>query len=145
MTEPRRSIAPVIIGLTITGLLLVFLAYATKRRTAELKDVPQLTLLFPAANDVLNNPVIVRFTSSQPIKLAATGWGYKRLHLHAWIDNTQYMPAATDIREISTGTYEWTLNGVQPGNDKILYLAWADASHHPIPEGASPRLTISVR
>lgn len=144
VSSPTKTILPVIIGLSITAVLLAFLAYAAKHRTNELNSIPHLTLLYPVANAVLDTPIVVRFTSTEPISLAPTGWGHKQLHLHAWLGSMQLMPAAADIKEVAPSTYEWKLNA-QRGADQLLYLAWADASHHPIPEGASQRITISIR
>ena len=144
VSSPQRTILPVIIGLSITAVLLVFLAYAAKRRTNELNSIPQLTLVYPGEAAVLDTSVVVRFTSTKPLTLAATGWGYQQLHLHAWLGDAQLMPAAADIQAVDASTYEWRISA-PPGPERVFYLAWADAHHHAIPQGASQRVTVSIR
>ena len=87
----------------------------------------------------------VRFTSAQPIELRASGWGTGRLHLHAWVDGVEHMPAAADIRALDGNTYVWTLSNIQPSMTRLrLYLAWSDAAHRPLPASATDTITLRM-
>lgn len=145
MSEARKSIRPVAIGIALTAIMLMFLAYAASKRRAEIDAVPRLTVLSPTDGEAVTLPLIVRFTTTAPLELQPMGWTAASYHLHAWLGNTQLMPDANDIREIAHYTYEWRLDHAPPGEHQQFHLSWADMMHNPIPEGASRQITLSVR
>ncbi|HUP89052.1 MAG TPA: hypothetical protein VM100_06880 [Longimicrobiales bacterium] len=145
MNETRKSIMPVVVGIALTAVLLVFLAYAASKRRAEIDAVPRLTLLSPTEGASVTLPLIVRFTSTVPLELQSMGWTAASHHLHAWLDNTQLMPAAKDIHKIDGNTYEWRIDQTPHGDQMQFRLSWADMKHNPIPEGASRQITLSIR
>lgn len=140
----RPNALPVAIGILLTCVLLFLLGYLARKRSADQRDVPQLQIVDPHTNTVVNAPVALRFTSTQNLALQQTGWGYGGLHLHAWLNDVQHMPAATDIIRAADGSYAWTLPQSQPGPAQTLRLGWADSAHRPIAAGASPAIVITV-
>lgn len=134
---PRRSFAPVLFGITLTAGLLLLIGYvASKRRTADAAGAPQLTITRPFKSDVVDSPLIVRFTSARHITLQPGGWGYERLHVHAQVNGVQHMPAAADIRPLNRVTFDWTLPAVRKGSVQ-LSLGWADRNHRELSHGGS--------
>lgn len=146
MTEPQRAnLIPLIIGMALTGLLLATLAYLARMRNAEeAVAVPELAITAPVDGAVTDSPLILRFTSTQPLELLATGWGYRRFHLHASVGGVEHMPAAADIQAVGPGMYQWTLQTGTPGQHRI-YLGWADMSHRAITPGASDTITVEFQ
>lgn len=145
MSQPEHHKAiPVVIGITLTALVLGFVAYvANARRHAEAVAVPQLSILSPGEGAAVDSPLVVRFTSNQPLVLNPTGWGYRTLHLHAWVNGVQLMPAAADVVQSDSATYEWTLAlGRGP---QALSLAWADQAHRPLTAGGSDTIRVELR
>lgn len=145
MNSTRRNLLPVILGIAITGVFLVLLAYMANRRRADLAATPQLTIVAPAGDAAVDSPLVVRFTSSRQLELQSTGWGTSGLHLHATVGSTQHMPAARDISTVGANTYEWVLAAVPRGSNQALQLSWADMQHHPLPQGASSQISVTVR
>ena len=144
MTEQRRSIAPVVLGLVFTGAFLVAIGYAaSQRRKAEANTAPQVIMLSPAAGDVVSSPITLRFTSSRPLTPAIGGWGDGRYHIHALIAGREYMPAAADIEAGPDGTYTWRISADVKGAAS-LSLVWADRSHRRLPESTTP-ISVEVR
>lgn len=140
-----RKLLPIAIGMALTGLLLATLAYlASARNQVESRAIPQLSITAPVAGAVLDSPLVIRFTSPEPIHLQPTGWGYRRLHLHAWVNGVEIMPAAADISMLQPGSYSWTLAGIAPGVRR-LYVGWADMSHRPITPGGSDTIGVQIR
>ena len=146
MTETeRRNVVPVVIGLALTSLFLLLLAYlANARRNAERFAVPAITILAPTDGAAVDSPLVVRFSSSQPIELRASGWGYRTFHLHALVNGIQHMPAATDLVAEDSAHYRWTLQAVSRGAAE-LYIAWADQAHRPLAKGGSDTLQVTIR
>ncbi|MGQ0561559.1 MAG: hypothetical protein ACT443_06765 [Gemmatimonadota bacterium] len=146
MSEPQRSnLLPVVIGIALTCVLLAGLAYAAKkRRDAARQPAPQLAVLQPEFGAAVDSPLVVRFASTRPLELRASGWGSASYHLHAWIDGVEHMPAATDIVALDSLRYQWTLAPVARGPVR-LFLAWADQAHRPLRRGASDTVTAIIR
>jgi hypothetical protein len=144
MTEPRRSIAPVVFGLVLTGAFLVAIGYAaSQRRKAEAITAPQVMVLSPADGDVVPAPITVRFTSSRPLTPAVGGWGDGRYHIHAVINGREYMPAAADIEGTPDGSYIWRIAADAKGA-ATLSLVWADRAHRRLPD-PTPTISLQVR
>lgn len=132
--EPRRpNITAVVIGMLLTMLLLIALRYLAIKRGREPIGVPALTIVAPNPNSAVDSPLIVRFSSSQPIALHPTGWGTGQLHLHARVNGAEHMPAANDISR-ADATYAWTLHAVGRG-PFIVQIGWADRHHRELATG----------
>lgn len=148
MTEDRtygRRLLPLVIGMVLTGIFLAVLAYlANARNEVESRAIPQLSITAPGSGAVIDSPLVIRFTSPEEIQLQPTGWGYRRLHLHAWVNGVEIMPAAADIVRTGPGSYSWTLAGTAPGEVRLL-IGWADMSHRPITPGASDTVAVEIR
>ena len=145
MTPPRRSFAPILLGLALTVGLLALIGYsASKRRAAESAGAPQLTITKPARGETVDSPLAVHFTSTRPISLQPSGWLHGRLHLHANVNDVQFMPAVTDIRALDSMTYSWTLHGVGKGAAR-LYVGWGDPAHRELSQGASDTISVTIR
>lgn len=142
-TQPR-SIAPVIIGIMITMAFLALLAYAAKKRQSEQAAVPALEIVSPVSGATIDSPLVVTFRSPQPIEAGPTGWGASGLHLHAWVNDIQYMPAAADISAAGESRYRWSLPSVARG-PLIIRLGWADAQHRPLSAGSTPDISVSLK
>ncbi|HEY0672244.1 MAG TPA: hypothetical protein VGD27_08265 [Longimicrobiales bacterium] len=137
-------ILPVIIGIVLTGILLIGLGYiAKKRQSRELETIPQLTIVQPGPGEALDSPLVVRFASTRPIELKSTGWGTGTLHLHAHVNHVEHMPAAADITRADT-LYLWQLPAV-PRGPLILHLGWADQRHRALGTGASDSVRATLR
>ena len=144
MSEQRRSIAPVVFAVVLTGAFLVAIGYAaSQRRKAEANTAPQVRVLSPAAGDIVAAPITVRFTSSRPLEPAEGGWGDGRYHIHALINGREYMPAAADIEAGPDGTYTWRIAASVKGA-ATLTLVWADRGHRRLP-GSPPPIPLEVR
>jgi hypothetical protein len=87
--------------------------------------------------------VVLRFRSSERLGLTGDGWGVGAFHIHVEVDGVEYMPARGEIREVGRDEYEWLLRGLGTGT-RTLRLFWSDASHRPIEEGASDRVTVPL-
>lgn len=104
---------------------------------------PSLVLIAPADGDTVASPVGLRFTAGNELSLGPMGWTSNDLHLHAWLDGTEVMPAAADIRDAGDGTFLWTLDA-EPGA-RTLQLRWAGMDHGDLDAGASRSIGIIVR
>jgi hypothetical protein len=145
MNEPTpRRVLPVVIGIAATMLFLLLLGYLVQRRAREEATVPSLTVLAPSEQAFVDSPLVVRFRSTRPLGLTSAGWGTGQLHLHAWVNGVQIMPAAADIRSDQTGAYEWVVNQATRGRTQ-LWLGWADAAHRAITAGSSPSTSVTIR
>jgi len=141
----RRSFAPVLLGIGLTCAFLLLIGYAaSKRRALESAQLPRLTITAPAEGDVVDSPLVVHFTSARPIGLQPSGWGYEDFHLHAWINGVQYMPAAADIRQVDSDTYDWTLASIGNGGAQI-YLGWSDQAHRERRQSSSDTISFEIR
>lgn len=138
-----RQIRPVLIGIGLTIVMLAGLAYLAGHRRASSQDrVPQLRIVQPVSGPV-DSPLVLRFTSTQPLRLASGGWGTGGLHLHALINGTSHMPAAADI-EIRDSLYLWTIPAV-PRGSLVISLGWGDRQHRELRTGASDTIRAVVR
>lgn len=105
----------------------------------------QLMIDAPATGDtVAAGPLVVRFQAGAGLRLEPNGWQADGLHLHAYLDGREHMPAAADITPAGPGTFEWRLPPLEPG-EHTLSLAWSESMHSPVTEGASPIVRFVVR
>ena len=139
-----QQIRPVLIGIGLTMLLLAGLAYlANQRRSAGPRHIPSLRILHPAAPGTVDSPLVIKFTSSDPLRLLPTGWGSGDLHLHATINGVSYMPAASEISE-AVSTYSWTITSLNRG-PAVINLGWADMRHRELQTGTSDTVRAVIR
>lgn len=111
--------------------------------TTSAGDVPAITLLAPQSGDTVDAPITVRFRAGERLALGPMGWASDDLHLHAYVDGIEIMPAAADIEPQSDGTFIWHLPAV-PG-ERTLELSWAGMQHGSLSEGASGQIRVVVR
>ena len=139
-----KRIAPVLIGIAITIVFMVGLAYlARSRRAAGSATPPQLQLIMPRGNAVVDSPLVIRFVSTEPLALQPGGWGARNLHIHARINDIEHMPAAGDIAVADSG-YLWTLASAAKGQ-AVLEIGWADHAHRELAAGKSDVVTVTIR
>lgn len=146
MTEApqSKSIAPVVVGIVLTMVFLAALAYVANKRQSEQAAVPALEIVSPVSGASIDSPLVVTFGSSRPIELGPTGWGVAGLHLHAWVNDVQYMPAAADITAAGESRYRWSLPTVARG-PLTIRLGWADAQHRPLSAGSTADVSASLK
>jgi hypothetical protein len=136
---------PAIIGLALAGIgiLALGLWLGTRERVPA---VPALTLVTPAAGEAVDRPLVLVFdVSPTRLRIGPGGWGVGTLHIHAWIDEREFMPAAADIEYIgSPARYRWVIDGVEPG-ERTARVGWSDAQHRPVAAGMSDTVRFTVR
>jgi hypothetical protein len=143
--ESRPSFLPVVIGITLTCVMLAALGYAASRRNAVNRaGAPLLTVVSPVDGAAADSPLVIRFTSARPIELRESGWGHANFHLHAMVEHVEHMPAAADIVAIDSLQYEWTI-AATPSGPAHFVLGWADQAHRPVREGASDTVHVVIQ
>jgi hypothetical protein len=145
MTDPAaKKIVPVLIGIALTIILLIFLAYiSSQRRQHVVLAVPDLQIVSPLSSAAIDSPLTMRFRSTEPLELRDDGWGVRNLHLHARINDVEHMPAAADIQS-EDSLYVWILPAVRAGRVTIQ-LGWADQAHRELSRGASAVAHVTIR
>ena len=139
-----KRILPVIIGMGLTIVLLAGLAYISHQRAQiEHLAAPALTIIDPQPDAQVDSPLVVHFTSAEPIELQPSGWGFANFHLHARVNGVEYMPAAAEIKQTADG-YAWLLPYVARGPVEIR-LGWADQVHRELSTGASDTVRATLR
>ncbi len=139
-----KRILPVIIGIGLTIVLLAGLAYISQQRAkVQHLAAPALTILEPQPDAQVDSPLVIHFTSAEPIVLQPSGWGYANFHLHARVNGVEYMPAAAEITQTANG-YAWSLPIVARGPVEIR-LGWADQAHRELSTGASDTVRAILR
>lgn len=106
-------------------------------------DAPPVVLLSPTTGDTVASPIRLRFTAGDRLGLGPMGWASDDLHLHAYVDGREIMPAAADIAAADDGTFSWTLP-LEPGVRRIQ-LQWAGMDHGAVTSGRSSEVTVLVR
>jgi hypothetical protein len=130
-----RRLFPVFIGIGLTILFLIGLAYLADRRRIAEPVIQSIDLLEPASGAAVDSPLVVRFATTAPLALSDRGWGTRQLHLHARVDGVEHMPAPADIiREDSV--FVWTLPVVRKG-PHTLRIGWANLAHRELSTGAA--------
>jgi len=112
-------------------------------RTDLSTGVPSLVLIEPQAGDTVGRPLVLRFTAGNELALGGMGWASNDLHLHVYVDGTEIMPAAADIRDAGDGTFLWTLP-VESGMRRVQ-LRWAGMDHGNLEIGASREIDVVVQ
>jgi hypothetical protein len=145
MTEQPTAarLLPVFIGVGLTVLLLIALGYLAERRRNAAPFAQPIRVIDPAGGQAVDSPLVVRFTTSESLSLHPTGWGTERLHLHARVGGTEYMPAAADIVQRDS-IFAWTLPAVPRGTHTVT-LGWADLHHRELSAGRTPELIVTIR
>ena len=139
-----KKITPVLVGIGLTIVLLVVLAYISDRRRNHVTLAPpDLQILSPAMSSVVDSPLTIQFRSAEPLVLRASGWGVRNLHLHARINGVEHMPAAADIRPADSA-YVWVLPAISAGT-LAIQLGWADQAHRELTKGASDVAHVTLR
>ena len=106
-------------------------------------EIPAITLLTPQPGDSLSAPIIAHFRAGDRLELGPMGWASDDLHLHAYVDSVEVMPAAADIEENADGTFTWHIPAESGAH--TLQLSWAGMHHGSITDGASEVVHIVVR
>jgi hypothetical protein len=140
---PPRSLLPVFIGIALTAVLLAGLAYLSSVRRNARPIAPTLTILQPAPGAAVDSPLVVQFTSSAPLVLTPSGWTSGTWHLHARVNQLEYMPAAAEITTLDS-SYQWVLPAVPRGAASIK-LGWADQRHRETSIGSSDVVRTTIR
>jgi hypothetical protein len=133
----------VFIGIALTAVFLIALAWLAQQRRNAAPLARPIRMISPADQAVLDSPLVVRFTTSEPLALHPSGWGTDKLHLHARVGAVKHMPAAADITRTDS-VFTWTLTAVPRGMHP-LKLGWADRRHRELSAGATPTRTITIR
>jgi hypothetical protein len=141
----RASLLPALIGFLLAGAGILALGLWLGSREAAPR-VPQLTLAEPTAAATVDRPLVLVFdVDRRRMRLGPGGWGVGQLHIHAWIDDREIMPAAADIEFIgSPARYRWTISGALPG-ERTARVGWSDLQHRPVQEGVSETVRFTVR
>lgn len=141
-TPPTRTLLPVFIGVGLTIVFLVGLGYLANQRRNAQPATPILRILAPTTAAV-DSPLVVHFTSSRPLELSANGWISGDWHLHARINDVEYMPAAAEIIRADSA-YVWTIPAVGRG-PLTLKLGWADRRHRETSAGSSDVVRTEIK
>lgn len=107
-------------------------------------SVPVLAILSPVAGKEVDQPAAVEFDAGSTLTLGPTGWTAEGRHLHLFAGDTELMASAQELRPMGGTRYRWTLPRL-PAGETTLRLAWSDASHRTIPDGASRTVPIFLR
>ena len=145
MTDSQRpNFLPVITGIGLTCLLLAALGYlANQRGKASRAGPPALGIVAPSEGMAIDSPLVIRFTSANPLDLRDSGWGHDKFHLHAVVNGVEIMPAARDIVRADSSHYQWTIGGARGA--ATFHLGWADQAHRPLRQGATDTVTVTIR
>lgn len=135
---------PAIVGFLVVGALLLAVGFLLGNRDGSDARVqpPALRVLAPASGDSVENPVVLTFRTTAPLELGAAGWAAGDLHLHAMVDDTEHMPAGSDITA-GDSIFTWQLPPLHPGAHRI-HLTWA-ARHHGNMIGRTDTVRVHVR
>lgn len=106
--------------------------------------VPTLAIVSPAPGAEVAQPLVVELDAGTPLVLGPTGWTADGRHLHLFAGGTEVMATATELQPAGGTRYRWTLQPL-PGDTTTLRLAWSDARHRTIPEGASAPVPVRLR
>jgi hypothetical protein len=111
---------------------------------AAAKAVPALSIVSPAAGTELPQPAAIEFDAGTPLVAGPTGWTAEGRHLHLLAGGTELMASAAEIQHLGGTHYRWTLPRL-PAGETTLRLAWSDAGHRTIQDGASPAVPVRLR
>ena len=142
MNDAPNRLLPVLIGMALTVVLLAALGYLANLRRNAVSSPPTLTVIAPAMAPA-DSPLIIRFTSTAPLELTSNGWVSSQWHLHARVNDVEYMPAAAEITTDGAG-YRWTLPAVRRG-PVTFHLGWADQAHREIASSRTPLVQTTLQ
>lgn len=147
-TQNQSRLVTVVGGLgilmVVAGLVVLTVQAVTPEpEVTAAGDVPRITLLAPQSGDTVRSPIPVHFSAGDRLALGGMGWASDDLHLHAYVDGAEVMPAAADIEAQPGGTFIWHL-AATPGV-RTLELGWAGMHHGALQEGASGQVRVVVR
>jgi hypothetical protein len=128
--------------MALTVVLLAALGYLANLRRNAASSPPTLTVIAPTTEPA-DSPLIVEFTSTAPLELTANGWTSGHWHLHARVNDTEYMPAAAEITS-DGDSYQWTISAIRRG-PLSLQLGWADQAHREIASSRTPPIQTTLR
>ena len=123
--------------------MLIGLGYLAEKRRHAAPLAQPINIIQPLDQQVVDSPLVLRFKTSEPLKLHPTGWGTDRLHLHARVGSIEFMPAAAEITATDSG-FSWVLAGVPRGRHTIN-VGWADLHHRELSAGRAAPFTVTVR
>jgi hypothetical protein len=144
---PHRDpgLVPAVIGFILAGvgILALGLWLGLRERTPA---TPQLTLVAPTASEAVDGPVYLLFDVDRSrMRIGPGGWGIGQLHVHAWVNGREIMPAAADIELVGNPSrYRWTL-GVLPPGEHTVRVGWSDVRHREVEAGSSEVVHFTVR
>jgi hypothetical protein len=142
MNDTPKRLLPVLIGMALTVVLLAALGYLANLRRNAATAPPTLTVIAPTTEPA-DSPLIIQFTSSAPLELTANGWVSSQWHLHARVNDVEYMPAAAEITTDGAG-YRWTIPAVGRG-PLSFHLGWADQAHREIASSRTPPVQTNLQ
>jgi hypothetical protein len=131
-------------GVMVLAALLLFVFGGPSDGDASDASPPAILLLSPESGASVDTPLELTFRVPVRIGPSPAGWGTGGHHLHAEIDGREFMPGPGDIRQLESGTYRWTVQGVRPGSSAVR-LFWSDRTHQPLSEGATPPVLLNIR
>jgi hypothetical protein len=141
---PRGTTAAAV-GIALGGIAILVLGFwlGTRERTPA---IPQLTLIEPRPGAVVERPVELIFDVHRSrMRVGPGGWGVGAIHIHAWVDGVEIMPAAADIEYIGApARYRWRLPRVEPG-ERSIRIGWSDIQHRELGDGGSGTVEVIVR
>lgn len=145
MAEAAPSRTPAIVGFLIAGAAILGASFlASTRDRSDVDDVPPITMIAPAPGDTVAGPLTLEFRTPAALELhGGMGWMAGDLHLHAMVNDSEYMPAAADVAAAGDSTWTWRLSALEPGDYRI-YLTWA-GRHHGNLRGVTDTVRIHVR
>ena len=130
--------------MVVTGIVVAAVqALRPEPSSAAAGDVPAIEVIAPQPHDTVDAPIAVHFRAGDRLALGRMGWASDDLHLHAYVDGAEIMPAAADIEARSDGTFVWRIPAA--AGERTLELSWAGMQHGSLREGASGEVRIVVR
>ena len=138
-----RLVGALGILMVATGVVVAVVQALRPDARTEDGEIPAITLLAPLQGDTVSAPIIAHFRAGDRLELGPMGWASDDLHLHAYVDSVEVMPAAADIEVNADGTYTWHIPAESGAHS--LQLSWAGMHHGSITAGASEVVHIVVR
>ena len=138
-----KRLLPVFIGVGLTVALLFGIGVVAERRRNAAPLAQPIHLVAPRDGQSVDSPLVIRFSTAEPLELHPTGWGTAKLHLHARVGGVEHMPAADELTGAGS-VFSWTMPAVPRGTHTVQ-LGWADLHHRELTAGRTAPFTITVR